>query len=61
MKRKNRKKKIRELFRDIYIGFRVQLRVIRLSLMHVPEPEDAKTASQMAKEIREAVKSSQSA
>ncbi|MBR5510463.1 MAG: hypothetical protein IKV59_10455 [Lachnospiraceae bacterium] len=54
------KKKIRELLRDIYIGFRVQLRVIRLSLMHVPEPEDAKTASQMAKEIREAAKSSQS-
>lgn len=60
-KKRDIKKKIKKLFRNIYIGFRVQLRVIRLSLMHVPEPEDAKSASQMAKEIREAAKSSQSA
>lgn len=59
-KRKIKKKiqKIKKLFRNLYIGLRVQLRIIRLSLMHVPEPEDAKSAEQMAKEIREAAKAS---
>jgi len=45
-----------KFIRKIYIGFRVQLRILKLHFVKVPEPEDAKTAEQMAKEIKEALK-----
>lgn len=45
-----------KFIRKIYIAFRVQLRVLKLHFVKVPEPEDAKTAEQMAKEIKEALK-----
>lgn len=48
--------KIKRKLREIYTGLRIQIRVIRLHFMHVPEPADAKTAEQMAKEIKEASK-----
>ena len=47
---------MRKIVRKLYIGLRIQLRILRLHFMHVPEPEDAKTVEQMAKEIREALK-----
>ena len=40
----------------IYLGFRIRLRIIRLRLMYLKEPEDAKDPEEMLKEIKEKLK-----
>lgn len=40
----------------IYLGFRIKLRIIRLHLMYLKEPEDAKDPEEMLKEIKKKLK-----
>lgn len=47
---------MRKLLKKIYVEFRVQLRIIRLYFVRVPEPEDAKSPEQMLEEIKKASK-----
>lgn len=47
---------MRKLWKKLYVELRVQLRILRLYFVRVPEPEDAKSPEQMLKEIKEASK-----
>ena len=43
---------MRKIIKRLYLGFRVQLRMIRLRLMLLKEPEDAKDPKEMLEEIK---------
>lgn len=42
--------------KNAYIGFRIQLRILRLRLMYLREPGDAKEPSAMLEEIKKKLK-----
>lgn len=36
----------------LYIGFRVQIRLLRLRFLYLPKPDDAKSDQEMLEEIK---------
>lgn len=47
---------MRRMMRRLYIRLRIQIRLIRLHFLVMPEPEDAKSSEQMLAEIKKALK-----
>lgn len=43
---------MKKIIKRMYLGFRVQLRIIRLRLLLLKEPEDAKSPEEMLNEIK---------
>lgn len=46
---------MRKKIRKIYLRLRIELHILRLHFVRMPEPEDAKTPEQMLEEIKRRV------
>lgn len=46
---------MKRIMKKLYFGFRIRLRLLRLRLMRLEEPKDAKDPEEMLKEIKKAL------